>query len=425
MISGFIKNEAELEEKISSTPIGIEVSIKELGGKVDSLSKSSILGIVGAFGVGKSTLIEGVRTLSNSEKEIWIHFDAWQFPERKELWDGLILETAKHLGKLENTRRSLEGEKNKDKKLAIDATTKSAGIIGGIVSFGLSAIFQPALDLLGDTFKYFLDETPAKRVFQMQDVFKELLNEIKTNKVVFVLEDIDRSGQDGLFFLETFRQFLSNSDINKTIIAVVPVSNDSYYSNLDTYLKCIDYVEFYNKSLASEAFNTFIGNLYQETQDYEPRLLAEFISSIYREYSDMTLRKLKLILRQANINYIELTKLGYQPNPLICIAIQASKYIIIDGQSKKTRFQEWCYDNQIKNGGSIVRFIFATSKSIKSKQIFDYNGTLLPIEVIEFVKRDNPENTTGSPSNPYFVSEFNSHDDKNHWYLPDFYVREL
>jgi hypothetical protein len=329
------------------------------------------------------------------------------------------------LGRLEITRRSLEGERNKDKKLAIDTSTKSVGIIGGVASLGLSIILQPVLDLLGNTFKYFLDETPAKRVFQMQDVFKELLSEIKTDKIVFVLEDVDRSGQDGLFFLETFRQFLSNLDTDKTIVVIVPISNESYYSNLDTYLKCIDYVEFYNKSLANDAFGTFVDSFYQETQNYEPKLLTEFIANLYREYSDMTLRKIKLILRQANINYIELTKLGYQPNPLICIAIQASKYIVIDSQSKRTRFQEWCSDNKINNGGAIVRFILSTSEKITPKQIFDYNGQLHHIEVISFTKRDTPENIRNYPSTPYFVEAFHSNDNKDRWYLPDFYLREL
>lgn len=426
MNKGFVKDINILKEQVTDTDfLDINQSVDELSEKLSSIDDNAMLGVVGAFGIGKSTLIENVKTKRKSiTKETWIHFDAWQFPERKELWDGLILETAKQVGKLEIVKRSLDGEKHKDKKLAVDTATKSVSVIANIATAGISSLFQSAVGLVGDTLKYFLESTPAKRVFEMQEVFVELLKKIDAEKIVFVLEDVDRSGQDGLFFLETFRQFLSNNKLDKSIVVITPISNESYFANLDTYLKCLDFVEFYHKS--NKSLEKFVSQMFIGDDTYDAEKLSDFLSYVYQRYQHMTIRKIKLVLRQANINYIELTRLGYEPNKLICIAVQMSKYIIMDEQNKISCFEHYLKNRTIGLGNEINRLIFITAKNIglyQNERLLTHEKTMGHTVDIKLVTRDRPDNVKSYPSTPYVAHTFDTKGDSV--CLPDFYFRDL
>lgn len=426
MNKGFVKDINLLKEQATDTDfLDISQSVDELSEKLSSIDDNAMLGVVGAFGVGKSTLIENVKAKRKSnEGETWIHFDAWQFPERKELWDGLILETAKQVGKLEIIKRSLDGEEKKDKKLAVSTVTKSVGVIANIATAGISSLFQSAVGLVGDTLHYFLESTPAKRVFEMQEVFVELLKKIDAKKVVFVLEDVDRSGQDGLFFLETFRQFLSNNKLEKSIVVITPISNESYFAYLDTYLKCLDFVEFYNKG--NKSLEMFVSQVFIGDDIYDAEKLSDLLSYVYQKYQHMTIRKIKLVLRQANINYIELTRLGYEPNKLICIAVQMSKYIVADEQNKISCFEHYLKNRTIGLGNEINRLIFITSKSIglyQNERLLTHEKTMGRASDIKLVTRDRPDNVKGYPSSPYIA--YTHHSKSDSLCLPDFYFRDL
>ena len=64
MKKGFIKNEELLEEKVSDTDyLDFSESIETLSGKIGVNKKSNIIGVVGSFGVGKSTLISKVKDI--------------------------------------------------------------------------------------------------------------------------------------------------------------------------------------------------------------------------------------------------------------------------------------------------------------------------------------------------------------------------
>src|SRR5690606_1032944 len=84
----------------------------------------------------------------------------------------------------------------------------------------------------------------ARRVDEIQEIFKEQIQKADTDLYV-VLEDIDRSGDAGVFFLETLKQFVASLTTNKKFIVIVPISDASYYKNLESYLKSIDYFDFF------------------------------------------------------------------------------------------------------------------------------------------------------------------------------------
>ncbi len=425
MTIGFIKNPRLLDEQVSDSDyLDIKSSIETFSEKLSSVEGSLMIGVIGAFGVGKSTLISKTRASRDAKKEEWIHFDAWQFPERKELWEGLVLETARHLSKLEEVVKKVDGQSGKDKKLATNTIGSAIDVASALT--GLPLLLKPLFGLIKNL-DYFADKSPARRVFEIQDIFTSLINNINKEKIVFVLEDVDRSGEAGLFFLETFRQFLSSTKLQKKVVVVVAISNVSYFKNLDTYLKCLDFVEFFNKKENTE-LNTFVSEVFESDVQSEPEVLTDFISYIYNKYPDMNMRKIKLILRQANLNYIELKRAGYEPNRLICIAVTASKYIIQDVTNPTSLFEQFIKTKAIQGENEINRMIILTNKDFRghsNEHILKSDKTLAHTTEITLIKRIIPQETTKYPSTPYPVDRFNSADDTRRVYLPDFYFKDL
>ena len=425
MSNGFIKNKNLLEEKVSDKDyLDISSSVETLSEKLLATKGSQMVGVIGAFGVGKSTLIEQIKKKRVNDEQ-WIHFDAWQFPERKELWDGLVLETARQLSKLEKYKRKVDGQSGKDKKLAVSTAGSAVNLV--TTAFGLPLILEPLFALVKNL-DYFAEKSPARRVFEIQDIFIDLINTIDNDKVVFVIEDIDRSGQDGLFFLETFRQFLSKNNLKKQVVVIVAISNASYYENLDTYLKCLDYVEFFNKK-SDIKLESFISDVFESDIAVDTQKLVEFLEYIYSNYPDMNMRKIKLILRQANLNYIELMRLKYEPNWLICIAISASKYINFGEKEKTSYFDHFVKLKTVTSGNAIARLILVTNGSYlqyANRLIVDEKKELLNTFDIGFTKRIKPEDVNSFPSTPHGVrNTFASDDQQDHIGLPDFYFKDL
>lgn len=427
MATGFIKNDRLLDEKVSDKDyLDFTSSITTLSEKLSSTDGNLMIGIIGSFGIGKSTLISKTKTLRVDKDEEWIHFDAWQFPDRKELWDGLVLETAKHLSRLEEVKRKMDGQSNKDKRLAVSTAGSVIDVASSALS-GIPLLLKPLFGLIKNL-EYFADKSPARRVFEIQEIFASLINNIKKEKVVFVLEDVDRSGEAGLFFLETFRQFLSKMELNKKVIVLVAISNTSYYKNIDSYLKCLDYVEFFNKKDKVNLAD-FISEVFESDVQYESEVLVDFINYFYTKHPDMNMRKIKLILRQANLNYIELKRAGYEPNRLICIAVVASKYVKPDPQVEASYFDNIIKTRRIVANNELNRMIFITNNKFRSYTnehilVVGQNKLAHTME-ISLVTRQNPRDVQNYPSTPYALERWRTEDDKGKVCLVDFYFTDL
>ena len=54
--------------------------------------------------------------LRKKRKGVWVEFDSWQYPERKNLWEGLILELASKINKRDITTKKIDGTQSKDNK---------------------------------------------------------------------------------------------------------------------------------------------------------------------------------------------------------------------------------------------------------------------------------------------------------------------
>lgn len=346
MIKGFIKENDELDEKSQvSDSLGIEHIYKGFTNKVFSIQKPSIFALVGPFGIGKSTMLNQIM-IERVGKEIWFEFDAWKYPDRKDLWEGFVLDLAKSTSPAEfdKAEKTIEGKQNDDKKTLVSVLSK----IPGLASL--------------EGLNHFLQTSPAKRVDDIQKILKDLIQ--KAEKDLFIiLEDIDRSGDAGIFFLETLKQFLRTSELKKKVIIIVPIAKDNYYKNIDSYAKCIDYFDFFeNIEIKLDTFVTkvFDNSLFSEkytrpndTKEWDGRMLknqtVSFLEGLLLEMPDMNMRKLKLILRKADLVFQNQTSDGHDPDFRVTLCIEAAKYF-------KTKDKpDISYFDDFKNRGAVIR----------------------------------------------------------------------
>ena len=205
MSQGFTKNNRILDEDYRVNDLlDFSIVIKDFQDTLDKIQNNAMIGLVGKFGSGKSTMLYQLyKDKKDSEKEKWIVFDAWKYPERKDLWEGFVLDIARNLDEklFKEARKKIEGNSKSDIQSLIKVLFRGANI------------FLPGASI-GENFASLFGSSPARRVFEFQDILKELIN--NANKDVYVIvEDIDRSGDRGIFFLETLKHFIKENTFNK------------------------------------------------------------------------------------------------------------------------------------------------------------------------------------------------------------------
>ncbi len=419
MEPGFIKAPKILrEDHRSEDLLGLDSSAKQLAERLESLKESGLFALVGPFGSGKSTLLEKVKNGPLKESN-WLEFDAWKFPERKELWEGFVLEVARQidLATFEKIRNKVDGKAGsaKEKLLTIIAEGTNLMFPGATVIKNLS---------------HFINTSPARRVFEIQEILK---NEIfdKNNKNIFVIvEDIDRSGDAGIFFLETLKHFLKNAGLKNQITAIVPIANENFYNHQDAYLKCLDVVEFFPHPIPK--LDNFVAAVFNEDLLALPNQKAQmigFLESLFEESSDTTLRLIKLILRKANLNFIGQSNDGHAPDWRTSILFETAKY-----------FRNYESNGIVAPSSTPPPYFFdtiKTSRSLGHENIFSafacaiaenrpslYRGAgserelAIPKRKFKLVSRGL--GAIKQPSAPYFVDSV--FEDECGWWCSDFYL---
>ena len=312
--NGFIKNTKLLEET-PRVPDSMEWdNIKNLIEiKIKSIKKSSIIAIVGPYGIGKSTMIDKIELDLKSTKNFWFNFEAWKYPERENLWENFIYDFTKASKAINESevRDLINGELHGWKLFIKNLITT------------LSAMAH--VDYVGVLFSSYLKDYPVKRVCEFQKLLDKIIKKI--NKPIYItVEDIDRSGDKGLFFLETLKNYLENKTSSKKITILVPISSSHYEEDIDRYLKVVDHFEFFNPPYTNflKFVDDYIRDDLKNTNDH--LLVAEFFSQYFHQNPDMTLRRLKLILRQANIVYENQVKDGHKPDWRLTLAAEIMKF---------------------------------------------------------------------------------------------------
>lgn len=312
----YIREDYKINENL------IEFEINKLQAEISSIDESSIVALVGSYGTGKSTSLYNLRLQDEDKDHRWFQFDAWRYPERKGLWDGLIIELAKEIGIENKAIRKIDGNKS--------VIGKWGGIVGEL--FGQFGDSLPKVEIekitldpktVGDVAKIsekasaIFGRSPAKRAYEMERILADVLLSIKEQNIYLIAEDVDRSGADGINFLETLNYFIKNNEqiaqSSKKIVVIAPISEESYKKNRGNLYKCIDlFIEYHpivkssrnflqsvftDEALGRQPDGTF--SFIQDLEDFTNTLLE---TTSYR----INLRILKLILRHTNQKYVQL-----------------------------------------------------------------------------------------------------------------------
>lgn len=425
MNKGFIKNEELLKETHQVDDLlDFSENISKFEKRLESLNRPSIVGLVGPFGSGKSTMLFQMEQ-KTKDKMKWINFDAWKYPDRKDLWEGFVLDFSKEISPSEFTSvdKKIKGAQNDDKKTLIKTLSRIPGF----------AVLEGV--------NHFFETSPARRVDEIQEIFKEQIQKADTDLCV-VLEDIDRSGDAGVLFLETLKQFVAGLSRDKKFTVIVPISDASYYKNLESYLKSIDYFEFFvpeNIKLGKfveEIFDPELftgelrngGNRLVWSGPHRKAQIVSFLEGLYKEYPKMSMRLLKLILRKANIVYINQQNDGHEPDFRATICVEASKYFSVSNDSERMLFDEFKAKRSIDAGNLFSSFLvcmlansgalYKTERNRHGEEVVTRENSHLSFK---FIDRQNSDSMR-YPSYPWQYHDMWSDTEKDAFAITSFYL---
>lgn len=350
MSNSFIKNFDLIKEdsKVESQ-VDLSLEVQKIKNKIKSIPSKTSLAIVGKFGSGKSTALYQLQVVD--KENLWLDFDAWKYPARNDLWEGFVLDIAEQIGKLSKVTKRIDGKSSG--KPIVDILTDIAASFSNV----------PGLNVIDKIFNRLFESSPATRVFELQRILLELFN--KSNKpLVIVIEDVDRSGDKGVYFLETLKNFLQTNQVENRVVFIIPIATSSYHENIESYLKSVDYFEFFepgNPKLHKFVESVFDPELFSKdfrregdskimyTGKNVKAQIVSFLESLFAEYPFMTFRLLKLILRKANVVYQEQIEDGHSPDFRVTLCFETAKYINISEDPKQSFF------NRFKESKSVIR----------------------------------------------------------------------
>jgi len=349
-MEGFLKNAELLEESFKVNDLlGFEDEIARLDGLLRTIRYQSMVGYIGRFGTGKSTALYQLRKKYEEEgRTKWFDFDAWKYPERKDLWEGFVLDVADQLDKKKRVAKRIDG----DSKI-VEGVGIVARIAAALKTAGASELISGQLISL---FK----NKPIERVFQMQELLTEMFKGVKEQTIFIVVEDIDRSGDAGCYFLETLRQFIKSANLEKRVIVLVPIGAEVYEKNdhfRESYHKVFDYLMYFE--LKNINFDKFIVEVFDAEKmwsshkespnverpvDWKGQIKDWFNIAISNR---LTIRDIKLVLRSADRHYIDLVERGFEPHPLIVLCFTLLNHTN-DKKNSKFRYIRYASEGERK-----------------------------------------------------------------------------
>lgn len=325
-----------LEESSGGDFPHYESLAKDLYEKIWKIDKPQIFAVVGEAWVWKSTLINKVEKLSKWEK--WIQFDAWRYPERKELWEGFIIELYKQLTwcEYEEIIRKLEWEDSTYIKwfkwmllvLAVSSCLVSIyyvficwydyfwTTVWAVIFLLIEKVFEKATDVAPK-------DLALTRVIQLEELAINMLKKSQKKRIYVVLEDVDRAWDEGLNFLETLSYFLKHK-LPKTSVAIVPivlVSQQDWNSNMNAYLKCVDHYFIFPNSILLGWIGGFMEGTFSSTEVVFLNILRAELKKILSRSWWLNFRLIKFILRKIAGELVILSTTHKNINPELFVAL--------------------------------------------------------------------------------------------------------
>jgi hypothetical protein len=354
-MNDFINDPSMLDESISEVDyFDLTEYTKSFSQKLDKLNSSSMIGVIADYGKGKSTFIKQVENYRKNSEETWLEFEAWKTPGRKDLWETFVIDLARQIDKeaFNSVIKQLNGTDKEDRKLGINT-------IVDITKFMTAGVIN--LDFLNNL-NYFINTSPARRVFEIQEILKNVINHFQGEKLFIVVEDVDRSGENGIYFIETLKQFIREvgPELGKKLFIILPISETSFLRFEESYLKCLDVVEFFD--YPEKNYVDFFKKLIKEEFISEKiaKDISDFFILLSRENKETTMRKIKLILRKAQISYKILFEEGYNPDWRVCVVIEASRYF--RNSRGESKLNEYIRVGNIEKASCYGLFLYSISK---------------------------------------------------------------
>ncbi len=358
-----IKNTRLLDERPSDVEaLGYEEEVAHVKQRIARLikrRKHAIVAYLGPFGVGKSTVLKEVKKLTPAYK--WVTFEMWRYSNRNELWDAFVIKVASELmhGKDEfDIADQVEGSALNRREwillgiwifcvwlaLTIFAIIFWFGFKDGIgiggqfweayFKYAAPTIF-PVLVLVGlgrfFQLSFITNKRPLRRVFELESLLASKIKSLNKPLVV-VVEDADRSSDDGTIFLETLNYFLGRlSSDTKAFVVIAPQSALSFerqeesYKGLETALKVYDEKIYFNSAISDES----IDKLYRELEpdvNWTSQLVEATKVIIRAHRRHITIRLLKHALREV----VQFTEMNQGANPVVCLAIILARYVEVN-----------------------------------------------------------------------------------------------
>ncbi len=394
-MSGFISNDKYIAEDYKVEDLfGHEQYAKNFYHEVISSPPITLFGIVGPYGVGKSVMLEEVKKLT-LDNDKWIHIDAWKYPDRRDLWEGFVLEFARQLGPkvLKKVEQRLEGSDGGKSTLIETA--------GDLAYYFLPSPSKPLLNGLKKSLKYFVSTSPAIRIYQIQAILIELIEKSEAKTIFIVIEDADRSGQAGIFFIETLNQYVKNLPIGNNLKILVPISKDMYDDKVlqQAFIKCLDEISFFESdSLDVKRFikNIFVKNILKdEISISHMESLLNFMLS-----GEFTIRKMKMILRKCNTIFKARKMEGHEPDARLVIMFEIMKHMAPPNHQHGSWFNFIKRNGNIGPDGFAANLFAAVVLNITYNDVSNTPASLQPIEnyrkIFHFVNQEIVNESSGT-----------------------------
>lgn len=323
---------------------------KNLLKSLKAYSTPTVTTIIGGYGTGKSVLLNEVRKLTTQSKTKypakWVFFECWQYPDKRDLWEALILELVEQINGKEKRNQMLHSYSDIGtwRDWMARYLNKTGAAIASIVAVSIIMWFiaddnvrAPLVPIatafilvLVASIELLTKPESKSTVSRLSDYKSELEKTLKNHKgsLYIVLEDVDRAGELGRRFFETVSHFVKDDMfLRKDIKVVVPIADIDDNKNKalrDSVDKASDNVLHFNPRYNADEF---IEEVFDASFLDEPtrQLLSSIIHPLLGR--SVSVRKMKHILRNAIVKYQRLHSEEFEAYLAICIAVEFSKHM--------------------------------------------------------------------------------------------------
>lgn len=412
--------------------------IKRVSKRIEEIvdtGRNTIVAYLAPFGTGKSSVLEAIKT--SHQDYLWLNFEVWRYSNRKEIWDGFVIQAvAKLRGKdatelkiadeIEGARLSktdlralghgisivfivwllcsivlwnmLHGASATDMFLRAYLKYSFPVVLTVLLAIGLALTLQRSLRLKS--------QRPLKRVFELENMLAAELEEHLEKPLVAIAEDVDRGSSDALIFLETLKSFMQSKTLSLKypIIVIAPQTNtsiDAFGANgigeFHRSLKIYDQNIYGKTRLHDKEIDSFYDSL-KIREDYKEALVEATKIMVAAFDGVISMRVLKYALREVE----QFVNSEPSAHPSIALVFVLARFVTLpddNGQNEQPA-QVRLMSGHTFNSGRLqpfVRALITANPKIQHASAGEYQIMFKDLEGDEIVGNSQ---THPNPSSP-------------------------